>query len=123
MYFIYIGCIGDIDSLIYMSFRIFMVDGWGGFMIGICLSDILFGILVLRRIEVNLVVLEENKVNIILYGYELVLLEMIVLVLEELDLVVLVKEVGVDGINLVGMCCIGNEIIMRYGVKIVGDFY
>ncbi len=76
-----------------------------------------------RRTEANLAVLEENKVNIILHGHEPALSEMIVLASEEPDLVALAKEVGADGINLAGMCCTGNEITMRHGVKIAGDFH
>ncbi|MCC0627866.1 MULTISPECIES: anaerobic carbon-monoxide dehydrogenase catalytic subunit [unclassified Clostridioides] len=123
MHSTHIGCTADIDSLIHMSLRTSMADGWAGSMIGTRLSDILFGTPVPRRTEANLAVLDENKVNIILHGHEPSLSEMIVLASEEPDLVALAKEVGADGINLAGMCCTGNEITMRHGVKIAGDFH
>ena len=92
-------------------------------MIGTRFSDILLGTPTVRETEANLGVLEENKVNIILHGHEPSLSEMIVLAsLKDVELVELAKEVGADGINLAGMCCTGNEVTMRHGVKTAGDF-
>ena len=119
----HIGCTADIDSLIHMSLRTSLADGWAGSMIGTRFSDILFGTPTVRETEANLGVLEENKVNIILHGHEPSLSEMIVLASEDLELVELAKEVGADGINLAGMCCTGNEVTMRHGVKTAGDFH
>lgn len=48
---------------------------------------------------------------------------MIVLASEDPELVELAKSVGADGINLAGMCCTGNEVTMRHGVKTAGDFH
>ena len=118
MHSTHIGCTADIDSLIHMSLRTSLADGWAGSMIGTRFSDILFGTPTVRETEANLGVLEENKVNIILHGHEPSLSEMIVLASEDLELVELAKEVGADGINLAGMCCTGNEVTMRHGVKI-----
>ncbi|MGL5693929.1 MAG: anaerobic carbon-monoxide dehydrogenase catalytic subunit [Peptostreptococcaceae bacterium] len=123
MHSTHIGCTSDIDSLIHMSLRTGMADGWGGSMIGTRLSDILFGTPTPRSTEANLGVLDENKVNIILHGHEPSLSEMIVLASEDPELVALAKEIGSDGINLAGMCCTGNEVTMRHGVKIAGDFH
>ena len=123
MHSTHIGCTADIDSLIHMSLRTSLADGWAGSMIGTRFSDILFGTPTVRETEANLGVLEENKVNIILHGHEPSLSEMIVLASEDLELVELAKEVGADGINLAGMCCTGNEVTMRHGVKTAGDFH
>ena len=123
MHSTHIGCTADIDSLIHMSLRTALADGWAGSMIGTRFSDILFGTPTVRETEANLGVLEENKVNIILHGHEPSLSEMIVLASEDPELVELAKEVGADGINLAGMCCTGNEVTMRHGVKTAGDFH
>jgi len=32
------------------------------------------------------------------------------------------KEVGAKGVNLVGMCCSANEILMRHGIPVAGNF-
>ena len=92
-------------------------------MIGTIFSDILFGTPTVRQSEANLGVLEENKVNIILHGHEPSLSEMIVMASEDPELLALAKEVGAEGINLAGMCCTGNEVTMRHGVKTAGDFH
>ncbi|MGL6106715.1 anaerobic carbon-monoxide dehydrogenase catalytic subunit [Romboutsia sp.] len=123
MHSTHIGCTGDIDSLIHMCLRTGMADGWGGSMIGTRISDIVFGTPTVRQTEANLGVLEENKVNILLHGHEPTLSEMIVLASEDPELVALAKEMGADGINLAGMCCTGNEVTMRHGVRIAGDFH
>jgi anaerobic carbon-monoxide dehydrogenase catalytic subunit len=123
MHSTHIGCSADIDSLINLSLRTSMADGWQGSMIGTQFSDIMFGTPTPRETEANLGVLEENKVNIILHGHEPSLSEMIVLAAEDPELVRLAKEVGAEGINISGMCCTGNEITMRHGIKIAGDFH
>ncbi|MCR8745564.1 anaerobic carbon-monoxide dehydrogenase catalytic subunit [Romboutsia lituseburensis] len=123
MHSTHIGCTADIDSLIHLSLRTSLADGWCGSMMGTRLSDILFGTPTPRRTEANLAVLEESKVNILLHGHEPSLSEMIVLAAEDSELLELAKEVGADGINLAGMCCTGNEVTMRHGVKIAGDFH
>ena len=123
MHSTHIGCSADIDSLINLSLRTSMADGWQGSMIGTQFSDIMFGTPTPQETEANLGVLEENKVNIILHGHEPSLSEMIVLAAEDPELVSLAKEVGSEGINISGMCCTGNEITMRHGIKIAGDFH
>ena len=123
MHSTHMGCTADIDSLIDMSMRTSLADGWGGSMIGTIFSDILFGTPTVRQSEANLGVLEDNKVNIILHGHEPSLSEMIVLASEDPELVALAKEQGADGINLAGMCCTGNEVTMRHGVRTAGDFH
>ncbi|MEW9121141.1 MAG: anaerobic carbon-monoxide dehydrogenase catalytic subunit [Thermotaleaceae bacterium] len=119
----HIGCTADAESLVHMSMRTSLADGWGGSMIGTEFSDIIFGTPVPRETESNLGVLEENQVNIILHGHEPSLSEMIVLAAEDPEMQKLAKEVGAEGINLAGMCCTGNEVTMRHGVKIAGNFY
>ncbi|WP_195940563.1 anaerobic carbon-monoxide dehydrogenase catalytic subunit [Romboutsia sp. 1001713B170131_170501_G6] len=123
MHSTHMGCTADIDSLINLSMRTSLADGWGGSMIGTIFSDILFGTPTVRQSEANLGVLEDNKVNIILHGHEPSLSEMIVLASEDPELVALAKEMGADGINLAGMCCTGNEVTMRHGVRTAGDFH
>lgn len=123
MHSTHIGCSADIDSLINLSLRTSMADGWQGSMIGTRFSDIMFGTPMPTQTEANLGVLEENKVNIILHGHEPTLSEMIVLAAEDPELLELAEEMGAEGINLSGMCCTGNEITMRHGVKIAGDFH
>ncbi|WP_099188606.1 anaerobic carbon-monoxide dehydrogenase catalytic subunit [Tepidibacter mesophilus] len=122
MHSTHMGCTADADSMLNISMRTALADGWGGSYIATELSDILFGTPVPRETEANLGVLEENYVNIVLHGHEPSLSEMIVLAAEDPELVSLAKEVGAEGINLAGMCCTANEVTMRHGVKIAGNF-
>ena len=123
MHSTHIGCTSEVESLIHMSMRTSLANGWGGSMMGTHISDILFGTPTPRTTEANLGVLEESKINIVLHGHEPTLSEMIVLASEDPELVALAKEVGAEGINLAGMCCTGNEVTMRHGVKIAGNFH
>ncbi|NLM45948.1 MAG: anaerobic carbon-monoxide dehydrogenase catalytic subunit [Firmicutes bacterium] len=123
MHSTHIGCASDPESILEMAMRTSLADGWGGSMIGTEFSDILYGVPTARGTEANLGVIEEKMVNILLHGHDPSLSEMIVLAAEDPELVKLAKELGAEGINLVGMCCTGNEVTMRHGVRIAGNFY
>ncbi|WP_434797647.1 anaerobic carbon-monoxide dehydrogenase catalytic subunit [Terrisporobacter vanillatitrophus] len=122
MHATHIGCCSDIESLILTGMRCSLGD-WVGSSIGTILSDIMFGTPKPVHTEANLNVLAGNNVNIILHGHEPTLSEMIVAASELPEMQELAKEVGADGITLSGICCTGNELTMRHGVKIAGDFH
>jgi carbon-monoxide dehydrogenase catalytic subunit len=44
------------------------------------------------------------------------------IVAQEPEIVAAAQEVGAKGINLAGVCCSGNEVLMRRGVPIAGSF-
>lgn len=122
MHATHIGCCADIESLILTAMRCGLSD-WVGSSIGTILSDIMFGSPKPVQTEANLNVLAGNNVNIILHGHEPTLSEMIVAASELPEMQELAKEVGADGITLSGICCTGNELTMRHGIKIAGDFH
>ncbi len=66
--------------------------------------------------------LKEDEVNIIIHGHEPQLAEMIVVVARDSKMIEYAKSKGAKGINLAGMCCTANEILMRHGVPIAGNF-
>ncbi len=101
--------------------RTALADGWGGSMIATELQDILFGTPSPLRGQVNLGVLSETDVNIIVHGHEPILSEMLVLASQEQELIDLAKSKGATGINLAGICCTANEILLRHGVPIAGN--
>ncbi|MBF7096906.1 anaerobic carbon-monoxide dehydrogenase catalytic subunit [Alkalibacter mobilis] len=123
MHSTHIGCASDAESILDLCMRTSLADGWGGSWIGTELSDIMFGVPTARGTEANLGVIEENMVNIMVHGHDPSFSEMVVLAAEDPELLALAKEMGAAGINLVGMCCTGNEVTMRHGVKIAGNFY
>lgn len=122
MHSTHIGCCADIESVLLTGVRSALAD-YVGSSIGTKLSDIMFGTPKPVHTEANLNVLAGNNVNIILHGHEPTLSEMIVAASELPEMQELAKEVGADGITLSGICCTGNELTMRHGIKIAGDFH
>lgn len=118
----HIGVDNDPVHLILQGLRASIADGWGGSMIATELQDVLFGTPTPTFSEANLGVLEPNQVNIIVHGHEPLLSEMIVAAAAEAEMVDLAKKEGAVGINVAGMCCTGNEVLMRHGVPVAGNF-
>ncbi len=111
----------DHRNIMLQGNRTALSDGWGGSMIATELQDILFGTPSPLRGQVNLGVLSEEDVNIVIHGHEPVLSEMLVLAARDEGLLKLAKEKGAKGINLAGICCTANEILLRHGLPIAGN--
>lgn len=90
------------------------VADYTGCHIGTDLADILFGTPAPVVSEANMGVMREGAVNIALHGHNPVLSDVIVRVAAEMQEEA--KAAGADGINLMGICCTGNEVLMRHGV-------
>ncbi|MGI5858763.1 MAG: anaerobic carbon-monoxide dehydrogenase catalytic subunit [Tepidanaerobacteraceae bacterium] len=119
----HIGCDADYRNIMNTATRAALSDGWGGSMIGTELSDIIFGVPEPHEIEANLGVLKENEVNLVIHGHEPTLSEAILVAVNDPEMLELAKKQGAEGINLVGMCCTGNEIAMRHNVPMAGNFF
>ncbi len=74
-----------------------------------------------RGAWVNLGTLKEEMVNVVLHGHNPVLSEMVVKAAGDEELINAAKAKGAKGINLVGMCCTGNELLVRKGVPVAGN--
>lgn len=116
------GVDNDYTSLILHGMRTALSDGWGGSTVATELSDVLFGTPKPVRGFCNLGVLKEDQVNIILHGHEPTLSDIIVHAARDPELLEEAKKRGATGINVCGMCCTGNEILMRHGVPVAGNF-
>ncbi len=112
----------DYQNLTKQINRTALVDGWGGSMVATEISDILFGTPSPVQGEVDMGCLKEDHVNIVIHGHEPYLLESIVEAVSDPDLVTSAKEAGANGINLVGMCCSGLEMLSRHGIAHAGNF-
>ncbi|MEW6606706.1 MAG: anaerobic carbon-monoxide dehydrogenase catalytic subunit [bacterium] len=119
---IHTGVSDDIEDISLANFRCGLADGWGGSMIATELQDVLFGAPVPVRSRVNLGVLKEDEVNIIVHGHEPILSELVVAVSSEPEMIQLAKEQGAKGINIAGICCTANEVLMRHGIPLAGNF-
>jgi anaerobic carbon-monoxide dehydrogenase catalytic subunit len=107
------GVDSDPVNLIFGGLKGALAD-LGGEYIGTTLSDILFGVPEPIVSESNLGVINPNMVNIAVHGHNPVLSEMVVTAARKMQNAA--KKVGAQGINIVGICCTGNELLMREGV-------
>ncbi len=117
----HMGVDNDWANLLLHALRNALSDGWGGSMIATEVSDILFGTPKPVRSTVNLGVLKKDEVNIIVHGHNPVVSEMIYQAVNDDDMLELAQKMGAKGINLVGLCCTGNELLMRRGVPMAGN--
>jgi len=122
MHMTHMGCTADHKEFVRQALRVGLSDGWGGSMAGTEMSDILYGTPMPRDTEGNLGVLDKDMVNIICHGHDPAVSEMIVQVAETREMQALAREQGAKGINIVGLCCTANEIAMRHGIKMAGNF-
>ena len=118
----HIGVDADPASLLLHGVRTSLSDGWSGSMMATYLSDILFGTPKPIKSTANLGVLKEDMVNIVVHGHNPILSTKIAEVAQSKEMQELAKKHGAKGINVVGMCCTGNEVLMRLGVPLVGNF-
>lgn len=118
----HMGVDQDYENLVEQCTRAALADGWGGSMIATDLQDVLFGCPYPLKSAANLGILKEDHVNIVIHGHEPLLSEMIVQAAELPEMVELAKEKGAKGIQLGGICCTANEILIRHGVPLAGNF-
>jgi len=118
----HIGVDNDPINLVLQGVRAALSDGWGGSMIATDLSDVLFRTPAWVTGRANLGVLDAEAVNIVVHGHEPTLSEMIVAAVQDPELLELAKSKGASGINLAGICCTANEILMRHGIPLAGNF-
>ncbi len=123
MHRIQMGVGADYVNILLQGLRCSLSDGWGGSMLGTDISDVLFGTPTIKESKVNLAVLKEDHVNIAVHGHNPVLSEMVVKAVADPELVGLAKKNGAKGINLVGLCCTGSELLMRKGVPMTGNHF
>ena len=121
MHRIQMGVGADYVNILLQGLRCSLSDGWGGSMMGTDVSDVLFGTPTIKSSRINLAVLKEDHVNIAVHGHNPVLSEMVVKAVADPELVALARKNGAKGINLVGLCCTGSELLMRKGVPMTGN--
>jgi carbon-monoxide dehydrogenase catalytic subunit len=111
----------DPEHILQHSLRVALGDGWGGSMLATDLSDILFGTPKPRTSKANLGVLKEDEVNLVIHGHDPSLSEQVTAVARDPEMIELAKSKGAKGINLAGICCTSNEVLMRQGVPSAGN--
>lgn len=107
------GVDADAVNLLLGGLRCGVADMAGCYM-GTDLADILFGTPKPVITKANMGTLKADMVNIAAHGHNPVLSEMIVAMADAMkdDAV----SAGAKGINVVGICCTGNELMERHGI-------
>ncbi len=118
----HMGVDQEYKNIMKQAARCSLADGWGASMLSTELTDIMFGTPVPRRSLIDLGVLKADHVNVTVHGHEPLLAEALCLAAEDPEILALVKKVGAKGLNLAGVCCTGNEILMRRGIPVAGSF-
>jgi len=118
----HMGVDQDYENIVKQCSRAALADGWAGSMMATDLQDVLFGTPYPIRGQINLGVLKEDHVNIIVHGHEPLLSEMIVVAAQDPEMIEYARTKGAKGIVLAGMCCTANEILVRHGMPIAGNY-
>ena len=118
----HMGCSSKPEALIRQSLRAGLSDGWGGSMMGTEFSDVMFGTPKPIDTTANIGVMEKGNVNIIVHGHDPSLSEMIVFYANDPEMIAYAKENGAKGITVAGVCCTSNEVTMRHGIPMAGNF-
>lgn len=105
-------------ALIYNCLKMGVIDMVSLFM-ATQLQDILLGLPSLKISKIGIDVLKKDEVNIVIHGHLPLLPEKIIEKAKELESEA--KNAGAKGINIVGICCSGNEILMRHGIPMAGS--
>ena len=122
MHMTHMGCSSKPEALIKQALRCGLGDGWGGSMMGTEFSDVLFGTPKPIETEANLGVMVEENVNIVVHGHDPSLSEMICEFADDPEMIAYAKEMGAKGITVSGVCCTSNEVAMRRGIPMAGNF-
>jgi len=117
----HMGVDQDYQNLLMQGARTALADGWGGSMVATELQDIMFGTPYPILGRVNLGVLDPEQVNIVVHGHEPLLSEMLVAASRDPELIEKARANGAKGINMAGICCTANEILMRHGIPLAGN--
>lgn len=117
----HMGCDNDAPNTLLHAARCALADGWAGSMIATELCDILFGTPKPSMSTANLGVIKKETVNILVHGHNPIVSEMILAAARDPEMVAKAKANGAQGITVAGLCCTGNELLMRQGIPMAGN--
>lgn len=112
----------DHRSLMRQISRTALADGFIGCMISTELQDILLGTPKPLVSQANLGALDKEFVNIAVHGHEPLLTDPLVVFASSPQAKAMAEKAGAKGVNVVGVCCTANELLMRHGVPVAGNY-
>jgi len=104
------------NSLLHSCIRLGITDGYAGLHLATDMQDIIFGTPAITKSESDLGTIKEDYVNIAVHGHVPLLADKIVEWSGKLNKEA--REVGAKGVNVIGVCCSGNEVLMRHGIPL-----
>ena len=122
MHMTHMGCSSLPEALVHQALRAGLSDGWGGSMMGTEFSDVMFGTPKPIDTTANIGVMEKDNVNIVVHGHDPSLSEMIVYYANDPEMIAYAKSLGAKGITVSGVCCTSNEVAMRHGIPMAGNY-
>ncbi|MBC2727066.1 MAG: carbon monoxide dehydrogenase, partial [Desulfosporosinus sp.] len=114
------GCESDPVSLLLGIMKMGLVEGYDGLHLSTDLQDILFGTPRLVKTQYRMGVIKEDYVNIAVHGHIPMVSEKVLEWSRKLNNEA--KALGAQGINIVGICCSANELLMRQGVSVATNY-
>ncbi|AFM39333.1 carbon-monoxide dehydrogenase, catalytic subunit [Desulfosporosinus acidiphilus SJ4] len=114
------GMDADPVNLVLATAKQGLVDGYSGLKLATDIQDILLGTPTPVVTEANLGVLKKDFVNLIIHGHVPLLSEKIVYWAKKLQAEAVAA--GAEGIQIAGICCAGNEVLMRSGIPLATNF-
>ncbi|QNB46008.1 anaerobic carbon-monoxide dehydrogenase catalytic subunit [Thermanaerosceptrum fracticalcis] len=116
----HVGCDADAVNVLLGGLKGALAD-YTGMYLSTELSDVLFGTPEPVVTAANLGVLKKDAVNIAVHGHNPLLSEIICDVALKMNEEA--KKAGAkEGINIVGICCTGNEVMMRRGIPLATNY-
>jgi len=112
------GMDADPVNIIFGALKTSLAD-YTGMHLATDISDILFGTPGPVVSKANLGVIDPDYVNIACHGHNPTLSSLVVDAAQALEAEA--KAVGAKGVNVVGICCTGNELLMRDGVYLAAN--
>src|SRR5512135_2841261 len=93
------------------TLRMGLVDNFAGLALATDLSDVIFGVPTPKVVTANYSVLKKGEVNIACHGHNPILASKVAEWADRLEGEA--KAAGAGRVNVVGICCIGNELAER----------
>lgn len=119
-----VGVDQDYKNILFGAVRCALADGWGGSMLATELQDLLLGNPQPIRAKVNIgtAVIKPDYVNVAVHGHDPILADALAVASRDPEILEEARKVGARGVNLAGICCTGNEVLMRMGIPVAGSF-
>jgi carbon-monoxide dehydrogenase catalytic subunit len=121
MHRIHVGVDADYRNLLLHGIRTALADCYA-MLVATQLQDALFGTPKPVETYANLGVLKVDEVNIVVHGHNPLLSMKVAEMARSEEMLKLARSVGAMGINVVGVCCTGNEVLMRLRIPPAANF-